>query len=192
MKKLIAILLAAMLLCGLPAMAEQGGDAGDMGRFSIPHIPTPSIPPIEVPEIEEIEVPKIPTAAPTDTAIRVPEIPVVDVPGADAPQPTPSPSDPVAAALAALGVDAYRPLREALGRGETVGDGSRGDAAKGLQQLLVAFGQDIRADGIVGPKTIAALNAVQDRYGLPRTAALDAAGLAALLPLLLSGEAVNP
>ena len=193
MKKLFTILLAAaMLLYSLPAMAEQGDAQGDMSRFSIPRIPTPSIPTIEVPEIEEIEVPKVPTAAPTDTTIRVPVIPEVDVPGDDAPQSTPNPAEPVEAALAALGVDAYRPLYEALSRGDRVGDGSRGEAAKGLQQLLVAFGQDIRADGIVGPKTIAALNAVQDRYALPRTDALDAAGLAALLPLLLSGENANP
>jgi lysozyme family protein len=73
-----------------------------------------------------------------------------------------------------------------------VGDGSRGDAARGLQQLLVAFGQDIRADGIVGPKTIAALKAVQAQYELPQTDKLDAEGLAALLPLLLRNGQDKP
>jgi peptidoglycan hydrolase-like protein with peptidoglycan-binding domain len=41
-------------------------------------------------------------------------------------------------------------------------------------------------DGIVGPKTIAALKAVQAQYGLPPSEKLDAAGLATLLPLLLT------
>ena len=142
MQKMISILLAAALaLCGLMALAEQGDSRDDMSRFSIPHIPTPSIPPVEVPEIDEIEVPKVPTAAPTGTPkIEVPEIPEVDVPGLDAPQVT-------------------------------------SDA-----------GEPVKADGIVGPRTIAALNAVQDQYGLPRADSLDAAGLAALLPLLLANE----
>ena len=190
MQKMISILLAAALaLCGLMALAEQGDSRDDMSRFSIPHIPTPSIPPVEVPEIDEIEVPKVPTAAPTGTPkIEVPEIPEVDVPGLDAPQVTSDAGEAVEVALAAMGVDAYRALYDALSRGETICEGSTGDAAKGLQQLLAAFGQDVRADGIVGPKTVAALNAVQDQYGLPRADSLDAAGLAALLPLLLANE----
>ena len=91
MQKMISILLAAALaLCGLMSLAEQGDSRDDMSRFSIPHIPTPSIPPVEVPEIDEIEVPKVPTAAPTGTPkIEVPEIPEVDVPGLDAPRPMP-------------------------------------------------------------------------------------------------------
>ena len=189
MKKLLSILLAAAVLCGLAALGEQSAPTDDMSRFSIPHIPVPTIPAIEVPEIDEIEVPEVPTVGPTEKPkIEVPEIPEVDALAGAAPQATPDPSDQVGAALAALGVDAYLALYDALSNGETVGEGSRGDAAKGLQQLLAAFGQDVRADGIVGPKTIAALNAVQDQYALPRTDGLDAAGLAALLPLLLTDE----
>lgn len=193
MKKLLSILLAAALLCGLSVLAEQNAPADETGRFSVPHIPAPTVPPVEVPEIEEIEVPEVPTAAPTQKPkIEVPEIPEVDLPGVDVPRATSDAADQVETALAALGVDAYRALYDALSRGEAVGEGSRGDAAKGLQQLLAAFGQEVKADGIVGPKTIAALNAVQDQYELPRTDSLDAAGLSALLPLLLSGEQSNP
>jgi hypothetical protein len=194
MKKLLSILLAgALLLCGLAALAEQDASGDDMSRFSIPHIAAPTVPPVEVPEIDEIKVPEVPTAAPTKKPkIEVPDIPEVDVPQTDLPGAATDAADPVEAALASLGVDAYRALRDALADGGIVGNGSRGDAAKGLQQLLAALGQDIRADGIVGPKTIAALNAVQDRYGLPRTDKLDAAGLAALLPLLLTNEQPAP
>lgn len=190
MKRILSFLLIAALLWALAAQGESGIDTS---RFSVPIIPTPSIPPIEVPEVPEIEVPKIPTAAPTDDSrIKVPEIPAVEGPEVSAPRATPEAAEQVAAALEALGVADYRALYDALSRGETLGDGSWGDAARGMQQLLAAFGQAVRADGIIGPKTIAALNAVQDQCGLPRTDGLDAAGLAALLPLLLSPEGENP
>lgn len=194
MKKLLSILLAGtMLLYGLVTLAEQDASGDDMSRFSIPHIAAPTVPPVEVPEIDEIKVPEVPTAAPTKKPkIEIPDIPEVDVPQADLPGAAADAADPVEAALAALGVDAYRALRDALADGSAVGNGSRGDAAKGLQQLLTAFGQDVRVDGIVGPKTLAALNAVQDRYGLPRADKLDAAGLAALLPLLLTNGQPTP
>ena len=183
MKKLLTILLAsAMLMWGGAASAEQDAPGGDMSRFSIPRIPAPTIPVIEVPEIPEIDVPEVPTAAPTEKPkIKAPEIPGVEV---SAPQ--------VEAALEALGVKDYRALYDALSRGEVIGDGSRGDAARGLQQLLAAFGQTVKADGIVGPRTIAALNAVQDQFGLPRTESLDAEGFAALLPLLMQPAEDSP
>ena len=47
-------------------------------------------------------------------------------------------------------------------------------------------------DGIAGPKTLAALNAVQAQYELPQTDRLDAAGLSALLHLLLAREQPEP
>ena len=191
MKKLLSVLLtAAVLLCGLAVLAERDGSEEGTGRFTIPRIKAPTVPPIEVPEIDEIEVPKVPTAAPTKKPkIEVPEIPGVDV---DLPQATPEAPAAVESALAALGVTAYRALYDAVSSGEAVGDGSRGDAATGLQQLLVAFGQDVRVDGIAGPKTLAALNAVQAQYELPQTDRLDAAGLSALLPLLLAREQPEP
>ena len=89
------------------------------------------------------------------------------------------------AILDALSEGVYRTTYDALLSGEVVQKGSKGDAAKGVQQTLVAFGQDIAVDGNVGPKTIAALNAVQEAFGLEQTEALDAEGYAALLPRLL-------
>ncbi len=87
--------------------------------------------------------------------------------------------------LDALGEDVYRDTYKALLAGETIAKGSKGDAAKGVQQTLVAFGQDIAVDGSVGPRTIAALNAVQAAFGLEQTESLDASQFAALLPRLL-------
>jgi len=185
MKKLLSVLLAAaVLLCGLAVLAEQDGSKED--RFSALRIRVPTVPPVEVPEIPEIEVPKVPTPAPTKKPkIEVPEIPEVDADAPDVPRVTADAATQVESALAALGVTDYRALYETLSRGEAVGDGSRGDAARGLQQLLAAFGQNVKVDGIVGPKTLAALNAVQAQYELPQTNKLDAEGLATLLPLLL-------
>lgn len=192
MKKLLSVLLAAaVLLCALASLAEQDEPKED--RFSVLRIRVPTVPPVEVPEIPGIEVPEVPTAAPTQKPkIKVPEIPGVDVDAPDVPRVTANAPAQLESALAALGVTDYPALRDALSSGEAVGDGSRGDAARGLQQLLVAFGQDIRVDGIVGPKTIAALKAVQAQYELPQTDKLDAEGLAALLPLLLRNGQDKP
>ena len=171
------------------AQNDGSGDPSgvDLSRFSIPRIHAPVIPKIEAPEVPEIEVPEIHTPAPTQKPkIEVPGIPTVAPGEVEAPAATSDASQPVEAALEALGVDAYRALYDALSAGETVGEGSRGDAARGLQQMLVAFGQKVAVDGIVGPKTIAALKAVQAQYGLSPSEKLDAAGLATLLPLLLT------
>lgn len=89
------------------------------------------------------------------------------------------------AVLTALNDDAYRATYDALLAGEVIQKGSKGETARGVQQTLVAFGQDIAVDGNVGPKTIAALNAVQAAFGLPETESLDAEGYATLLPRLL-------
>jgi len=193
MKKLLSVLLtAAMLLCSLAVLAEQDG-AKEEDRFSVLRIRVPTVPPVEVPEIPEIEVPKVPTPAPTKKPkIEVPEIPEVEVDAPDVPRVTADPAAQVESALATLGVTEYRELYESLSSGEAVGDGSRGDAAKGLQQLLVAFGQSVTVDGIVGPKTLAALNAVQAQFELPQTNKLDAKGLASLLPLLLMNGQEDP
>lgn len=91
----------------------------------------------------------------------------------------------LAGVLDALGDEVYRTTYAALLAGETVEKGSKGDAARGVQQALVALGQDIAVDGSVGPKTIAALNALQAAFGLEATEAVDAAAYAALLPRLL-------
>lgn len=87
--------------------------------------------------------------------------------------------------LAALDDDACRVTYEALLAGEVIQNGSKGDAARGLQQTLIGFGQSIVADGSVGTKTLAALNAVQAAFGLELTDSVDAAGYEQLLPRLL-------
>ena len=112
----------------------------------------------------------------------------VDVNAAENAEPTEggiSDADMEAAILAALNDDTWRATYAALLSGEVIQKGSKGDTAKGVQQTLVAFGQDIAVDGNFGPKTIAALNAVQEAFGLSQTESLDAAGYAALLPRLL-------
>ena len=183
-------------------------------RYSIPDVPDLKIPDIEAPDIPKaseddetgIKVPKIPKV----------ELPDVDFPHVTAPNPVApeeddaaeegvykregsveeqEPTTDVAAqtgavspeeALDALGEEVYRTTYEALLSGEVVEKGSRGDTAKGVQQTLVAFGQDIAVDGNVGPRTIAALNAVQEAFGLELTESVDAAGYGEMLRCLLT------
>ena len=95
---------------------------------------------------------------------------------------------PVEEMLDALDNDTYRTVYKALKAGEVIKNGSRGNVAKGVQQTLIALGQDIAADGAVGPKTLGALNAVQKAFGLKKTDTLDADGYAKLLPGLLIME----
>ena len=88
--------------------------------------------------------------------------------------------------LDALGDDVYQNTYAALASGEVIGKGSTGETAKGVQQTLVAFGQKITVDGNVGGKTIAALNAVQQEFGLDQTESLDASGYINLLSCLVT------
>lgn len=129
--------------------------------------PTPKPTPEPTPE---------PTAEPEEIPNRTPT---------EERAPDPAGAIPVDEVLDALGDQTFRAVYDALRAGETIQKGSKGDTAKGLQQTLVAFGQKISVDGSVGPKTIAALNAVQAIFGLEQTESLDAAGYAALLPRLL-------
>lgn len=87
--------------------------------------------------------------------------------------------------VVALGEDAYRTTYDVLLSGDVIQTGSKGDAAQGLQKMLISFGKDIKADGSVGRKTIAALNEVQAAFGLPETESVDARIFAQLLPRLL-------
>ena len=87
--------------------------------------------------------------------------------------------------LDALDRDVYRDTYAALLAGEVVEKGSKGDAAKGVQQTLVDLGQDIAVDGSVGPKTISALNDVQAALGLEQTESVDAKVYEELLKRLL-------
>ena len=97
-----------------------------------------------------------------------------------------SPAEPgIEQVLDALGEEAYRDTYEALLAGEIIQKGSKGEAARGLQQTLIAFGQSIVADGNIGPKSIAALNSVQQAHGLEATEMVDAEGYVLLLSALL-------
>ena len=106
-----------------------------------------------------------------------------------APSPGEAPAEPtVEDVLAALGSDACRATYEALAAGEIIRDGSRGETARGLQQTLIDLGQDITADGSVGPRTLAALNAVQAAFGLEQTDFVDAAVYEQLLIQLFAAR----
>ena len=189
---------------------EEGASGA---RFSIPDVPDLKIPDIEVPDIPKasedeetgIKVPKIPEV----------ELPDVDIPHVTAPEADAIADDateeaiygsegsgegqePTTGATAqtggmsteevldALGEEVYRTTYAALLSGEVVEKGSKGDTAKGVQQTLAAFGQDIAVDGNVGPRTIAALNAVQEAFGLELTESVDAAGYGEILRCLLT------
>ena len=102
-----------------------------------------------------------------------------------APQAFPAAETLLEGVFEALGDETYRRTYEALLAGEVIGKGSKGDVARDVQRTLIAFGQDIAADGDVGKKTLAALNAVQTAFGLEPTETLDAAGYAELMPRLL-------
>ena len=189
MKKLFVMALAAAVLCWWGISL-----ADEIGPFDMPRIAVPPMPEIEVPEMPEIDVPEVPEARETQKPkIEVPTIPEVELPGGTVAadggaEPMSAPDAAAQAALDVLGEPSYRATYDALLRGEVLKSGSTGDAARGVQQLLMAFGENIKVDGIVGPKTIAALNAVRARLGLPQSDSLDAAGFAALLPRLLTGE----
>lgn len=87
--------------------------------------------------------------------------------------------------LTALGEPVYEQTYAALLSGERIQNGTKGETARGLQQTLIAFGREIAADGSTGPKTLEALNAVQNAFGLDETQEVDAEIYAKLLPGLL-------
>lgn len=87
--------------------------------------------------------------------------------------------------LDALNNSTYRSTYNALKGGEEFKNGSKGDTAKGVQQTLADFGQDITVDGKAGKKTFSTLNTVQEAFGLDKTSTLDADGYATLLSCLV-------
>lgn len=87
--------------------------------------------------------------------------------------------------LNALGNGVYRTTYEALQGGETIKNGSYGATAKGVQQTLADFGENISADGSVGSKTIEALQHVQKSFGIGKTDKVDAYVYERLLVRLL-------
>ncbi len=213
----LALWGAALAEGTAPDAPEQAGGEADTETFDIPELPGIAIPDlsdpeatvapkIEVPEIPEIELPQVDIPWFTDAAFPATKAdaaadvaPAEAAGGEEGDEEPDGESDGEAAQpgaagpgelLEALGRKVFRETYEALLGGEVVKKGSKGDTAKGVQQTLAAFGQDIAIDGIVGPKTIAALNAVQTALGLEKTDSLDGEGYAALLPGLLT--AVHP
>ncbi|UQA57220.1 peptidoglycan-binding domain-containing protein [Polyangium aurulentum] len=71
-------------------------------------------------------------------------------------------------------------LRQVAGGAATLAKGSRGEGVRILQQALTTLGTPMTADGSFGPKTGAAISALQAAEGLPQTGVVDAATLAAL------------
>ena len=92
----------------------------------------------------------------------------------------------VALAAEALKEPEYYSGYEALLAEGPVSQGSKGEAAKAVQRLLIGFGQSITADGDAGARTMAALNEVQASLGLEETASIDASIYARLLLQLLA------
>ena len=62
-----------------------------------------------------------------------------------------------------------KPLQEKqlrLREGMLLSDGSRGSKVKGLQYMLNKHGEELRKDGIFGPKTLASVRKLQREHGL--------------------------
>ena len=87
--------------------------------------------------------------------------------------------------LRALDEELYAATREYLSTGETIASGSRGDPARGLQTLVAALGQDIKIDGNVGPKTMKALNEVEEAFRMDEADQVDIHSFDRLLMMLL-------
>jgi hypothetical protein len=71
-------------------------------------------------------------------------------------------------------------LRAVAAGTATLAQGAHGDGVRALQEALGAIGEAMKADGSFGPKTHAAIVALQGGEGLPQTGVVDAATIAAL------------
>ncbi|AUX27422.1 hypothetical protein SOCEGT47_080110 [Sorangium cellulosum] len=71
-------------------------------------------------------------------------------------------------------------LREVAAGAATLAQGAHGDGVRALQEALGAVGHPATVDGAFGPKTHAAVAALQAAERLPPTGVVDAATLAAL------------
>ena len=168
----------AIVTPNLQALLPQFGGIAGIGGSAAEE-------PEEEPEEEPTEAPT-PEPTPEPTAEPTPE-PTPEPTATPTPEPTPEPEPELDldSIIDALGGEPYRATYDALLAGEVVQSGSKGETAKGVQKTLIAFGQGITADGSAGPKTLAALHAVQDAFGLERTDAVDSESYAELLPRLL-------
>ncbi len=80
------------------------------------------------------------------------------------------------AALRELDNPLFAQTYDYLASGETLGSGSKGDPAEGLQQILRDIGANIAVDGNIGGKTMEALNAARATLGIGEEA-IDAVSL---------------
>ncbi|WP_437641791.1 peptidoglycan-binding domain-containing protein [Sorangium sp. So ce854] len=71
-------------------------------------------------------------------------------------------------------------LRSVAAGAAALAQGAHGDGVRALQEALGAIGDPMTADGSFGPKTHAAVVALQAAEGLPPTGIVDAATIAAL------------
>ncbi len=71
-------------------------------------------------------------------------------------------------------------LRSVATGAATLSPGAHGDGVRALQEALGAIGHPMTADGSFGPKTRAAIVALQAAEALPQTGIVDAATIAAL------------
>ncbi|MCC7382477.1 MAG: peptidoglycan-binding protein [Deltaproteobacteria bacterium] len=127
-------------------------------------------------------------AASQDSRIQ-PEAVLRRLGGVDALAATGPKIDPgIAARGRALNVYTAGPGLDAVAQGATLHVGHSGEGVKALQRLLNARGANLDVDGMLGPKTEAAIKAFQDSAGARPSGALEAPTLSALQ----AGGAVLP
>ena len=85
--------------------------------------------------------------------------------------------------LDTLGKEEYRKTFEFLADGAVITEGYKGDAGRGLQQVLVDLGCEIAVDGAVGAKTMEALHHTETVFGFDPSDQIDLELYSRLLPL---------
>ena len=85
--------------------------------------------------------------------------------------------------LDTLGKEEYRKTFEFLADGAVITEGYKGDAGRGLQQVLVDLGCEIAVDGAVGAKTMEALHHTEAVFGFDPSDQIDLELYSRLLPL---------
>ncbi len=85
--------------------------------------------------------------------------------------------------LDTLGKEEYRKTFEFLADGAVITEGYKGDAGRGLQQVLVDLGCEIAVDGAVGAKTMEALHHTEAVFGFDPSDQVDLELYSRLLPL---------
>ncbi len=85
--------------------------------------------------------------------------------------------------LDTLGKEEYRKTFEFLADGAVITEGYKGEAGRGLQQVLVDLGCEIAVDGAVGAKTMEALHHTEAVFGFDPSDQVDLELYSRLLPL---------